>query len=169
MSDENTQESTGSSGGPPQKVKDIMDHYPTSVSPKDSVETVISDLQKNDARSLPVVDGDDRVVGIVTESDLVMEDEREKIHLPPYLNIMGGIVFLEPLKGFERKVRKAFASNVEDMMTSKVVTANEDTSLHEAGRLLASGAHRQLPVVDDDGKLVGLVERIDVLAALADE
>src|SRR6478609_12208963 len=111
-------------------------------------------------------DGDRRVVGIVSEADLVLSDEEEDLHLPHYLNIMGGIVFVGSMKGFEERLNKAFATKVSDLMTPDPFTADMDDDAEKVGRLIAEKHHNHLPVVDGDGRLAGLVTRADVLAAL---
>ena len=59
---------------------------------------------------MPVVDAGNRCVGIVTEADLVLPDPDGDLHIPHYIQLFGGIVFLEPLQHFEQKLRKAFAA-----------------------------------------------------------
>lgn len=147
-------------------VADIMDSDPVSVSPDADVRTVISILQDHDLPGVPVVDEDNRIKGIITESDLVISDEEADFHLPHYVNIMGGIVFLESMKHFEERARKAFAAQAADLMTADPLTVGPDDDVSEAGRLISTHHHNRLPVVDDDGKLVGVVTRVDVLAAL---
>ncbi len=61
------------------------------------------------------------MVGIVSESDLVLSDEESDLHLPHYLNIMGGIVFVGSMKGFEERLDKAFATKVSELMTADPV------------------------------------------------
>ena len=58
------------------------------------------------------------MVGIVSESDLILGDEEADLHLPLYLNIMGGVVFLGSMKGFEKRLDKAFATKVSELMTA---------------------------------------------------
>ena len=115
---------------------------------------------------MPVVDDEGRCVGIVTEADLVLPDDQGDLHLPHYVNLFGGTVFLEPLSRFEGRLRKAFASNAADMMTEDPDTVAPDTDVREAARLIHESGHNRLPVVED-GRLVGVVTRLDVLGALA--
>ena len=147
-------------------VAEIMDVDPPSVAPDEDVRRVLEVLRKHDLPGVPVVDGDRKVVGIITESDLVISDDENDFHLPHYVNIMGGIVFLESMKHFEERARKAFAAQAVDLMTADPVTVGPDDDASEAGRLISTHHHNRLPVVDDDGKLVGVVTRVDVLAAL---
>jgi CBS domain-containing protein len=147
-------------------VSEIMDRDPVTVAPETSVQDVVSALREHQLPGVPVVDSEGTVWGIVTEADLVLPDEDGDLHIPHYINLFGGTVFLEPLSRFGDRLRKAFAGNAADMMTRDVDTVGPDTTVREAARLIHESGHNRLPVVDD-GKLVGVVTRIDVLGALA--
>jgi CBS domain-containing protein len=147
-------------------VRDIMDSDPATVRPNTPVEDVVRTMRENELPGLPVVDGEGRVVGMVTEADLVLPDDEGDLHIPHYINLFGGTVFLEPLSRFEGRLRKAFASKAEDMMTRDPETVGPDTTVREAARIIHESGHNRLPVVED-GRLVGVVTRVDVLGALA--
>jgi CBS domain-containing protein len=147
-------------------VREIMDANPETVTPDTPIEDVVRTMQDNELPGVPVVDGERRCVGIVTEADLVLPDEEGDLHIPHYINLFGGTVFLEPLGRFEKRLRKAFASKAGDMMTGDPVTVAPDTTAQEAGRIIHEAGHNRLPVVED-GRLVGVVTRVDVLGALA--
>lgn len=154
---------------PEQTVAEIMDTDPAVAHPDDDVRSVIELLRENELPGVPVVDGERRVVGIVTESDLVITDEQSDLHLPHMLNLMGGVIFLEPMKGFEGRLRKAFATKVSDLMTADPLICAPTDSAQHAGRLIVEKHHNRLPVIDSNGKLAGVVTRVDVLSALAAE
>jgi CBS domain-containing protein len=147
-------------------VREIMDSEPETVTPGTPVEEVLRVLRENELPGVPVIDAEGRCVGIVTEADLVLPDDQGDLHIPHYVNLFGGTVFLEPLSRFEQRLRKAFASNAADMMTSDPDTVSPDTTVREAARLIHESGHNRLPVVED-GRLVGVVTRVDVLGALA--
>jgi CBS domain-containing protein len=149
------------------EVRDIMDSKPATVSPETPVEEIVAALRHHGIPGVPVVDGDGRCVGIVTEADLVLPDDQGDLHLPHYINLFGGTVFLEPLGRYEQRLRKAFASTAEDMMTREPDTVPADATAKDAARLIHDTGHNRLPVVDEDGRLVGVVTRLDVLGALA--
>jgi CBS domain-containing protein len=149
----------------PLTVRDIMDAEPVTVSPTDDVETVVRILRRHELPGVPVVNEGGRCVGIVTEADLVLADEQGDLHLPHYIELFGGVVFLEPLHRFEERLKKAFASTVADLMTADPVTVEPDASVAEAGRVIVHRGHNRLPVVEH-GRLVGVVTRVDVLEAL---
>jgi CBS domain-containing protein len=147
-------------------VRDIMDSSPATVRPDSPVEEVVQTLRDHEVPGVPVVDEEGRVVGVVTEADLVLPDDEGDLHIPHYINLFGGTVFLEPLGRFEKRLRKAFASKAADMMTADPETVGPDTTVREAARIIHESGHNRLPVVED-GRLVGVVTRLDVLGALA--
>jgi CBS domain-containing protein len=147
-------------------VRDIMDASPATVRPETPVEEVVALLRAHGLPGVPVVDEGGRCVGIVTEADLVLPDDQGDLHIPHYINLFGGTIFLEPLSRFEQRLRKAFASTAEDMMTRDPDTVAPDTTAKEAALLIHESGHNRLPVVED-GRLVGVVTRLDVLGALA--
>jgi CBS domain-containing protein len=149
-------------------VADIMDRDPVTVSPDDDVETVLRLLKDNELPGIPVVNEGGRCVGIITEQDLVIDDEAGKLHLPHYIELFGGVVVLEPLRHFEDRLRKVFASKAKDMMTEDPVTVEASAPVAEAARLISERRHNRLPVVEH-GRMVGIVTRVDVLEALTEE
>jgi CBS domain-containing protein len=146
-------------------VADIMDSDIVAASPDDDVETLIKLLREHELPGVPVVEDGD-LVGIVTDGDLILRSDDADLHLPHYLELFGGVVFLEPLKHLEDKLRKAFATKVSDMMTRDVLTIAPTATVREAARKISSSGHNRLPVVDD-GRLVGVVTRVDCLDALS--
>ena len=143
-----------------------MDASPVSVTEDTKVEDVVATLRTHELPGVPVVDGDGRLIGIVTEADMVLPDDQGDLHIPHYINLFGGTIFLEPLGRFEQRLRKAFASTAGDLMTRAPDTVEPDTSVKDAARLIHESGHNRLPVVEN-GRLVGVVTRLDVLGALA--
>jgi CBS domain-containing protein len=148
---------------------DVMDADIPTLSPDDDARTAIELLASQELSAVPVVDGERRVVGIVSESDLVLSKEEADLHLPHFLNIMGGVVFVGSMKGFEERLNKAFATRVAELMTPDPFCAEVDQSVDSVARLIAEKHHNHLPVVDGDGRLAGLITRADVLAALVED
>jgi CBS domain-containing protein len=149
-------------------VGDIMDADPVTAAPEDDVEAVVRLLRRHELPGVPVVNPAGRPVGIVTEADLILTDGDGDLHLPHYIELMGGIVYLEPLRRFEAKLRKAAALKVKDLMTADPLTVEAAADVHEAGRIIVRSGHNRLPVVEH-GRLVGVVTRVDVLEAVTRE
>jgi CBS domain-containing protein len=149
-------------------VRDIMDPELVTVTPEDDIETLVRLLRRHELPGVPVVNDGGRCVGMVTEADLVISDEQGDLHLPHYIELFGGVVFLEPLRRFEERLRKAVGLSVKDIMSSELTTIEPDAGVHEAGRVIAQSGHNRLPVIEH-GRLVGVVTRVDVLEALTRE
>ena len=105
---------------------EIMDADVPTVSPDADARAAIELLAKTEMGAIPVIDAERKVVGIVSESDLILSDEEADLHLPHYLNIMGGIVFVGSMKGFEERLDKAFATKVSELMTADPIVARTD-------------------------------------------
>jgi CBS domain-containing protein len=145
---------------------EIMGSDVPSVRPDDEARTAIDLLAKSDLGAIPVVDDENKVVGIVSESDLVISEEESDLHLPHYLNIMGGIVFVGSMKGFDERLEKAFATKVSELMTADPIVCHDYENVDRVAKKIADKHHNHLPVVDADGHLAGMVTRADALAAL---
>ncbi len=70
-------------------------------------------LRDHELPGVPVINEGGRCVGIITEADLIMGGEKEDLHLPHYIELFGGIVFLESTKKFEERLRKAIGATAQ--------------------------------------------------------
>ncbi len=148
-------------------VAQIMDAEPVTVSPGTEVEQVVRTLKEHELPGVPVVNDGGRCVGIITEADLVIADEQGDLHLPHYIELFGGVIYLESLHRYEERLRKAFAATAQDMMSEEPDTVDAASSVQDAAKIIARSGHNRLPVVQH-GRLVGVVTRVDVLQALAE-
>jgi len=126
---------------------DIMVREVITTDPQASVSQVAKQLADNDISALPVVDNAGRLVGIISEADLMRREEvgSEKIR-PWWLEAMTPAVLL--VEEFARSHGK----RVEELMSSQVVTATEDASLNEIASLLEKHHIKRVPILKD-GKL----------------
>jgi len=125
-------------------VGDVMTHNPVKISADTSVPAALSLMHEKKIRSLPIVDSHDRLVGLVTEKDL--------LYVSPSPATTLNIWEIKELLG---KVR------VEGIMVQKVITVTEDTPIEEAARLMADDKIGSLPVLRDK-TLVGIVTKTDL-------
>lgn len=143
-------------------VADVMTRDVVTAYPDTPMQEVVSDLLHRHFRSVPVIDDQGRVIGIITNSDLVRR---------------GGLpVRLELLRTFETpELHDALArlaqahTAAREVMTSPVVTVQPSLDVRHAAELMCSRSLKRLPVVDEDGHLVGIVSRADLLRAVAGE
>src|SRR5262245_43098910 len=125
---------------------EIMHADVPTVSPDEHARTAIDLLAKTEMGAIPVVDEDRKVIGIVSESALILSDEESDLPLPHYLNIMGGIVFVGSMKGFEERLNKAFATKVSELMTPDPIVAQTDEDAESVAKTIADKHHNHLPV-----------------------
>ncbi len=149
-----------------QIVAEIMDADPVTVGVDATLEEVVRKLQEHDVNGLPVVNAGGRCVGMITEADLVIGDEEGDLHVPHYIELFGGLIFLEGMRHFEERLKKATAARAQDLMTEDPVTIGPEATAKEAAHVISAKHHNRLPVVEH-GRLVGLVTRVDVLESLA--
>jgi CBS-domain-containing membrane protein len=111
-------------------------------------------LARRDVSALPVVDQDGHVLGVVSEADLLIKQGTQEIEWTRSLRTWW--------RG-RRHLRRATATTAGQLMTSPAVTIDTNSSVAGAARLLTAHNVKRLPVVDEDGKLVGIVSRKDLL------
>jgi CBS domain-containing protein len=155
--------------------RDLMETEVATVAPDDDVGDVLGRLARADFNGFPVVD-DGEVVGIVTQHDLVSLFQTEDrvlwlpIGLPPFTETLTYAVDIS-WDDLDLGIDLARNANrpISEVMTADVVTVTPDTTLDRLLDLLADDERdiNRLPVVDD-GRLVGIVARQDVLRAVRD-
>ncbi|PKM80178.1 MAG: hypothetical protein CVU89_14970 [Firmicutes bacterium HGW-Firmicutes-14] len=144
--------------------KEIMTVDVVTVTPEETVEDVINLMVEKKISGIPVVNEEKKVVGIVTEGDLLVRSQ--KLHIPSYIQILGGIIYLDDPEEFREELRKAVAIKVEDIMTKNVLTVEEDVSVEEIATIMSEAGINRLPVLRD-GKLAGIVSRADIIRSMA--
>jgi CBS domain-containing protein len=160
-------EATGEPAGGPTReaaVADIMERDVISVHPETGVRELAELMHERHIGGAPVVDGEGRLVGIVTDGDLIAEEA--DIHAPAQIDIFGAIVYLGSFHKYEERLRKAVGATVGDVMTTKVHTVHPGDGVRKAATLMRDHKINRVPVVDEDGRLVGLVTRTDIVHSL---
>jgi len=143
------------------KAKDIMNKDVISVKAEDRVEQLVKILLDNGISGVPVVNDRDNVIGIVSEADLIYPEK--SLHLPAFIPVLDGIVFLESFKKLEKEIRKMTAFKVKDVMNTNVITVKEDTEVGEVVNILLDKKINRVPVINEENKLVGIITRSNIL------
>lgn len=143
---------------------DIMQSDVVTIKEDATMQDLAELLSKKKISGVPVIDDQNRVVGIVTEGDLVAVDA--DIHFPHYIQFLDSVIFLESVKKFDERFRKAAAYKVGDVMTTDVVTVQKGDSLEQAATLMTDREVNRLPVLDGD-ILVGIITRADLVRAMS--
>ncbi len=146
------------------KAKDIMARDVLTVTPETSIQEAVRILLERRINGLPVVDRNKRVVGILCQSDLIVQQKR--VPLPSVFTLLDSLIPLTSMKSLDREVQKMAAFVVADAMTPNPVTVRPETSLEDIATLMVEKKYHTLPVVEDDGALVGVIGKEDVLKTL---
>lgn len=142
------------------KAKDVMTTEVVYADPESSVRAIAQTLLKHRISGVPVADHDGRVIGIVSEGDLMRRPESETAR--PRSWWLG---LMETPEDRASQYLKSHGLTARDVMTREPITVTEDTPLEEIAMLLEQKAIKRVPVLRD-GKLVGIVSRADLLHGL---
>ncbi len=137
-------------------VRDVMSTHPVSVRTTSSFKELAGRLREFAVSGFPVLDGEGKLVGVVSEADMLAKEALDG--RPP--GIRGALARLVR----RRQLRKAEGLTAGDLMTSPAVTVAPDDTVEYAARQMHARGLRRLPVVDADGRLVGIVSQTDLLA-----
>jgi CBS-domain-containing membrane protein len=142
--------------------RDVMVSPVITVGVDANVRDIAKTLLENRISAVPVIDGKGKLAGIVTESDLMhrVEAGTERRHS----------WWLEAFQGnwtLAADYVKSHSAKVADVMTHEVVTASPETPLHEIAALLESHQIKRVPIMSNNGELVGIVSRANLLQAVA--
>jgi CBS domain-containing protein len=139
-----------------QTIEAIMTTEVVTATPATPFRELVELLAQRRISALPVIDEDRRVVGIVSEADLLVKEA--------YPHGGGDAGFFEAMR-HPGRFDKGAGTCAEEVMTRRVVTVPTGTRLSAAARLMLRLAIKRLPVVDDQGRLAGIVTRADLLKA----
>lgn len=138
--------------------REIMTSPVITVRPETPFRELVELMMRHRISGLPVVDQTGRLVGIVTEADLLHKEETPPPG-PPLIPWHGASLRLERLVD---RYQKATGTTARDLMTENVVTATEETPVRQVAHLMLSHGINRVPIVRD-GQVVGIVTRADVL------
>ena len=143
------------------RARDVMVSPVITVKPSSSVREVAQTLLKERISAVPVVDDQGKLVGIISEGDLLHRAEAgtQRRHSWWLVGLVGD-------ESLASEYIKAHSRKVADVMTRKVVTAAPDSPLHQIAALLEKNSIKRVPIVEN-GQLVGIISRANLVQALA--
>lgn len=145
------------------KAKDIMTADVITLTPDTDIAQAAKVLLDNGINGAPVVDETGNLLGILCQSDLVVQQKR--LPMPTVFTLLDGYISLTSSKEMEKQVRKIAALTVSEAMTPNPVSVQSDTNLETIAGLMVDSGFHTLPVVDQ-GRLVGIIGKEDVLRTL---
>ncbi len=144
--------------------QDIMTRNVVTVTPETDINTAAKIMLEKDFNGLPVLDDQGRLVGVLCQSDLVVQ--QREFPLPSFFTLLGGFVALTSLDKLQRAVDKMAATKVRQAMTLEPVSVSPDTPVNQLADLMVDKKYHTIPVVEQN-KLVGVVGKKDILRLLA--
>jgi len=148
------------------KIADVMSPRVISVAPDTKVDAIARLLIDNDISGVPVVDGLGRIVGVVTESDLIVRNA--ELHFPRFLQILDSRIYVQSARHFEEELRRMLGTTAADVMSTPAIVVAPDDPLERAATLMVEKKVNPLPVVKG-GRLVGIISRSDIVGLMACE
>ena len=147
-------------------VRDVMSTPVSTLRPDVKVEHAADVLAEKNVGSLPVVDGDGKLLGILRDDDLIASEAR--VHVPTFINFLGlGMAFPGEMKHLEKELKKIAGATVGDVMQTDPPTVTADATFEDVATIMHDRGVNSLPVVDADDVVVGIVARADIVRFIA--
>ena len=152
------------------QARDIMSVKVISVTPKQTLKEVMELLFEHKVSGLPVVDEENKVIGILSERDIVRYCEKEKAI--PFSSATGWLAshaHLTDIARLKKGVEMLAKITVEKVMRSEVITAKDDLSISKAAKIMNRHRINRIPIVDQENRLAGIITRDDLVNFLAEK
>jgi CBS domain-containing protein len=152
------------------KVKELMTTEVIAFKPDDKIPHVAEVLRANRISGAPVIDDQRRVIGVISEADImrltatVPFPDIDPLNPFPVFSLSS---YMKKVKKIPDEIATLFDGYVKDVMSKKPITISPEDSVSDAARIMHKNDFNRIPVVDDEGKLVGIIARGDVIGVFA--
>lgn len=147
-------------------VSALMTSDVITLRPDQTVEAAADVLAEHHIGAAPVVADDGTLVGLLRDEDLIVSEAR--LHVPTVISFLNAeIVLPSAMHKFKEELSKAVGATVAEVMTTEFKSVRATDSLETLATLMHESDVTHVPVVGDDGKLVGIVSRGDLVRFLA--
>ncbi len=148
-------------------VADVMSRNPVVVQRETSLTEAIKILAERRISGLPVVDDSGKLVGIISETDLMWQETG--VTPPAYIMFLDSVIYLQNPATYERELHKALGQTVGEVMSKDPITVSPDKSLRDAAKLMHDKKIHRLPILDSEGQVIGILTRGDIIRAMASD
>ncbi|WP_414564721.1 MULTISPECIES: CBS domain-containing protein [unclassified Anabaena] len=149
----------------PKTVTDVMTRDPIVVRAETPLKEAIQILAEKRISGIPVVDNVGKLVGIISETDLMWQETG--VTPPAYIMFLDSVIYLQNPATYERELHKALGQTVGEVMSKNPVTISPDKTVKEAAQLMHDRSVHRLPVVDSTNQVIGILTRGDIVRAMA--
>jgi CBS domain-containing protein len=152
------------------KVKELMTTDVIAFKPSDKIQQVAETFRVNEISGAPVIDDQRSVIGIISEADImkltatIPFPDIDPLNPFPVFSLSA---YTKQVKNIQEEIGTLFEGEVKDVMSTKPVTISPEDSISDAARIMRKNDFNRIPVVDDEGKLVGLIARDDIIGVFA--
>jgi CBS domain-containing protein len=146
------------------KAKDIMTTDVKVAKQTDTIKSIAKILIHEKIGGLPVVDEDNRVVGIISETDIIKKEKH--VAVPEFITFLQGVIYLEDFKKMEKDIQDIAAVQVKDLMSKEVIKVYEDDTFDDVANIMIKKSVNRVPVVDKDNKIKGIICRYDIIKSM---
>ena len=147
--------------------KDIMTTDVIIANREDSIVSVAKLLIQEKIGGMPVVDENNKVVGIISETDIMKKEKY--VEAPQAINILQGLLFFDDFKQMEQDIKRMAAYKVEELMSTEIVKVHEDDKFDDVANIMIKKSINRVPVVDSTNVLKGIICRYDIIKAMYNE
>lgn len=145
------------------KAADIMKTEVITVKQDTTISEIATILTENKISGVPVVDFEGRVIGIVSEGDLLHREINPR--LPRFVEILGGVIYYSGFEQYKADIKKIAAIKASEIMTEKVITVSKDSDIQAIASLMVKHNIKRLPVTEDN-IIIGIISRADIVKTL---
>lgn len=146
-------------------VAEVMTQDSITVKAETPLREAIKILADKRIGGLPVVNDDNQLIGIISETDLMWQ--QAGVTPPAYFMIFDSVIYLKNPLEYERELHKALGQTVGEVMSEKPITISPDKPLTEAAKIMRDRKIHRLPVLDNSGQIIGILTLGDIIREMA--
>lgn len=146
-------------------VTDVMSRNPIVVRAETPLQEAIQILAEKRISGIPVVDDVGKLVGIISETDLMWKETG--VTPPPYIMFLDSVIYLQNPATYESQIHKVLGQTVGDVMSKNPISITADKTVKQAAQLMHDRSIHRLPVIDSESQVVGILTRGDIIRAMA--
>lgn len=148
-----------------QPVTQIMTRDVLAIAPETSIVQVARTMSEHGVSGLPVIDAENTLVGIITETDIISHEMQ--VDTPTFVPLLDWIIRM-PGDTSEDDLRRVLATSAGQLMTHPVYSVTVDATVQEVATLMFERKVNPVPVLNHDNRVVGIVSRSDIVRLLAE-